>query len=50
MIYGLPWWLSSKESDCNAGATGDTGLTPGSGRIPGAGHGNLSSIPAWRIP
>ena len=25
---GLPWWLSSKESSCNAGATGDVGLIP----------------------
>ena len=26
---GLPWWLSSKESFCNAG---DLSLIPGSGR------------------
>ena len=30
--YGLPWWLSSKESACNAG---DPGLIPRSGRFPG---------------
>ena len=35
---GLPWSLSSKESACNAGAAGDTGLIPGSGRSPGEGH------------
>ena len=35
---GLPWWLSDKESSCNAG---DTGSTPGSGRSPGEGYGNL---------
>ena len=35
-----PQWLSSKESACNAGATGDTGSVPGSGRSPGEGHGN----------
>ena len=29
---GLPQWLSSKESDCSAGATGDMGSTSGSGR------------------
>ena len=34
---GLPWWLSSKESTCNAE---HMGLTPGSGRSPGGGSGN----------
>ena len=34
--YGLPWWLSSKESACNAG---DPGLIPGSGRSHGEGIG-----------
>ena len=37
----LPWWLSGKESACNAGSTGDAGSIPGWGRSPGAGHGNL---------
>ena len=37
---GLPWWLSGKESTCNAGVTGDEGLIPGSGRSLGEGHGN----------
>ena len=36
----LSWWLSSKESSCIAGDTGDAGLIPGSGRSPGGGHGN----------
>ena len=40
MTSGHPWWLSSKESSCNAGATGDTGSIPGSGRSPREGHGN----------
>ena len=44
---GLPWWLSGKESACNAGATEDMGSIPESGRPPGGGH---SSILAWRIP
>ena len=35
--YGLPWWLSSKESACNAG---DPGSIPRSGRSPGGRHGN----------
>jgi len=28
---GLPWWLSGKESVCRVG---DTGSTPGPGKIP----------------
>ena len=36
-IYGLPWWLSGKESTCNAG---DTGSIPGSGRSLREGNGN----------
>ena len=34
---GLPWWLSGKESACNAG---DTGLIPKLGRSPGVGNRN----------
>ena len=34
---GLPWWLSSKESTCNAG---DMGSDPGWERSSGEGHGN----------
>ena len=33
---GLPWWLSSEESACNAGA----GLIPRLGRSPGEGNSN----------
>ena len=36
-INGLPWWLSGKESACQAG---DAGSIPGSGRSPGDGNGN----------
>ena len=32
---GLPWWLSCKESACNAGNARDVGSTPGAGRSPG---------------
>ena len=46
-FHWLPWWLSGRESTCNAE---DAGLIPGSGRSPGRGHGNHSSILAWRIP
>ena len=35
--------LRSKESYCNAGASGDADLIPGSGRSPQGGHGN----PLW---
>ena len=28
-VDGLPWWLSGKESACNAGAVGDTVSVPG---------------------
>ena len=44
---GLPWWLSGKESTCNAG---DARSIPGSGRSPGAGHATHSSILAGIIP
>ena len=36
----LPWWLSGKKSTCNAGASGDSGTIPESGRSPGGGHDN----------
>ena len=39
-----------KESDYNAGGTGDAGSVPGLGRSPGGGNGNHSSILAWKIP
>ena len=35
-IYQLPWWLSSKDSACNAG---DIGSIPGLGRSPGERNG-----------
>ena len=38
--FGLPQWLSGKESTCNAGDAGDVGSIPGLGRYPGGGHGN----------
>ena len=36
-VLGFPWWISGKESACNAG---DPGSIPESGRSPGEGHGN----------
>ena len=32
-IQGLPWWLSSQESACNAQDTGERGLDPWVGKI-----------------
>ena len=44
--WGLPWWLSSKESACNAEDAGDQSLIPGSGRSPEGGHGKpLQALP-----
>ena len=37
---GLPWWLSGKESACDAGDMGDTGSIRGLGRSHGEGNGN----------
>ena len=36
-LPGFSWWLSSKESTCNAG---DTGLVLGLGISPGEGNGS----------
>ena len=47
-IYcGLPQWLSSKESTCNAG---DAVLIPWSARSPEQVMATHSSILAWKIP
>ena len=45
--YGLPWWLSSKESSCSAG---DMGSIPGWERSPVKEMATHSSILAWEIP
>ena len=39
VLLGLPG-LSTKESTCNGGVTGDLGSIPGRGRYPGEGNGN----------
>ena len=39
-IYGLPWWLTGKESACSIGDSGNTGSVPGMGRSPGEGNDN----------
>ena len=40
-IKSLPLWLSGQKSACSAGAPGEAGSIPGSGRSPGRGCGNL---------
>ena len=40
----LSWWLSGKESACNAG---DMVLIPGLGRSPGGGNGNPGQYSCW---
>ena len=45
--FGLPRWLSGKETTSNAG---DVGLIPGLGRYPEEGNGNPLRILAWKIP
>ena len=49
-LLGLPQWLSSKESSCNAGGTGDANLIPGSVRSPGEGNGNLLQYSCLKNP
>ena len=48
---GFSWWLSGKESTCNAGDAGDVGSIPGSGRSPGGGNDNpLQGFPCLENP
>ena len=47
LVFWLPWWLSSKESACNAG---DVGLIPGWGRSSGGGNGNSRQCPCLGSP
>ena len=47
MLQGFSGGSGDKESTCNVG---DLGSIPGSEKSPGGGHGNHSSILAWRIP
>ena len=50
LILEFPQWLSSKESACNAGAAGDMGSIPGSGRALEKEMATHSSMLAWEIP
>ena len=44
----LPRWLSGKEPLASSGHSRE-GSVPGSGKSPGEGNGNHSSILAWKI-
>ena len=46
-IDGLPWWLSGKESACNAGKVDSI---PESGKSPGEGAGNSLEYPCLGNP
>ena len=48
-IISFPGAAMVKNPPANAGDTGDMGLIPGSGRSPGGGNFQSSSL-AWRIP
>jgi len=47
--WGLPWWLSVKESTCNTGAMLQVPFLGGEGLLK-KGMATDSSIPAWRMP
>ena len=49
-FMGFPDGSVVKESACNSGAAGHTGLISGLERFPGVGNGSHSGILAWRIP
>ena len=48
--FGLPQWISRKESACNAGDTEDVGSIPGSGRSSGGERGNPLQYACWENP
>ena len=50
LVLGLPMWLSSKESACNTGATGNAGSTLGQEDPLEKEMAIHSSVLAWRIP
>ena len=47
---GFPCDSVIKNFPANAGATGDAGSIPGSGRSPRVGNGNLLQYSCWEIP
>ena len=48
--HTVPSCASGNEPACRHGDVRNTGLLLGSGRSPGGGNGNHSSILAWEIP
>ena len=49
-ILGFPGGSVVKNPPANAGDSREVASIPGWGRSPGAGNGNMSSIPVWKIP
>ena len=49
-IFGFPGGAVIKNQPVNTGNVSDSGSIPWSGRSPGEGNGNHSSILAWKIP
>ena len=49
-VKGFPAGTVVKNLPANAGDARYLGLIPGSGRSPGVGNANHSSILAWKIP
>ena len=47
ITWELPWWLTGKESACQAGVTG---LIPGSGISPGEENVNTLQYSSWETP
>ena len=50
ILYRLPQWLGGKESPCNAGVRGNTGVISGSEDCLEEGMVTHSSILGWIIP
>ena len=49
-VWGLPQWLSGKESTCSTGDAGDPGSILGGKDCLEEGMATHSSILTWRIP
>ena len=50
ICVGLPGWLSSKQSTCNAGDAGNEASIPGLGRSPGGENSNPLQYSCWKNP
>ena len=50
MVLIFPDFPGGSDRKASAGSVEDLGSIPGSGRSPGEGNGNHSSVLAWKIP